>query len=119
MAIRIERIQEADGGAEFRVRVPAESADAFASLLAAAARLAESGAEGAAALSPVRPRELPGVLLRRLRLECRMTQREAAAIAGTSQARISDMESGVKPITLEAAQAFGRRFGVPPAAFLR
>ena len=38
---------------------------------------------------------------------------------GCTQARISDMEAGVKPISAEAAQLFAKRFGVSPALFLK
>ncbi len=62
-------------------------------------------------------RELPGKLLKRLRTECRMTQKEAAAIAGTTQTRISDFECGVRTIPHEIAVIFARRFGVEPGDF--
>ena len=64
-----------------------------------------------------RQRSPPGKLLKRLRTECRMTQKEAAAIAGTTQTRISDFECGVRTIPHEIAVIFARRFGVEPGDF--
>ena len=87
--------------------MPAEKAEAFGSLIKAAFRLA--GEEP----------EAPGVALKRLRQENHMTQRETARLLGCTQARISDMEAGVKPISAEAAQLFAKRFGVSPALFLK
>ena len=46
-----------------------------------------------------------------------MTQKEAAAIAGTTQTRISDFECGVRTIPHEIAVIFARRFGVEPGDF--
>ena len=69
--------------------------------------------------SSSRPAEAPGVALKRLRQENHMTQRETARLLGCTQARISDMEAGVKPISAEAAQLFAKRFGVSPALFLK
>ena len=63
--------------------------------------------------------KLKGVALKRLRQENHMTQRETARLLGCTQARISDMEAGVKPISAEAAQLFAKRFGVSPALFLK
>ena len=80
--------------------MPAEKAEAFASLIKAAFRLAG---------------EEPAVWDSALGL----TQRETARLLGCTQARISDMEAGVKPISAEAAQLFAKRFGVSPALFLK
>lgn len=125
MAIQIERIQEPDGAISFRISMPAEKAEAFGSLLKAAFRLAGEEPEvwdsalGLTQISRSRPAEAPGVALKRLRQENHMTQRETAQLLGCTQARISDMEAGVKPISAEAAQLFAKRFGVSPALFLK
>ena len=105
--------------------MPAEKAEAFASLIKAAFRLAGEepvvwdSALGLTQISGSRSAEAPGVALKRLRQENHMTQRETARLLGCTQARISDMEAGVKPISAEAAQLFDKRFGVSPALFLK
>ena len=105
--------------------MPAEKAEAFASLIKAACRLAGEepavwdSALGLTQISVSRSAEAPGVALKRLRQENQMTQRETARLLGCTQARISDMEAGVKPISAEAAQLFAKRFGVSPALFLK
>lgn len=105
--------------------MPAEKAEAFGSLIKAAFRLAGEEPEvwdsalGLTQISSSRPAEAPGVALKRLRQENHMTQRETAQLLGCTQARISDMEAGVKPISAEAAQLFAKRFVVSPALFLK
>ena len=112
MTIRLERIDNEDGRTEFRIAVGESDADAWETALSALVGLANgSSPEDNAA------RELPGKLLKRLRTECRMTQKEAAAIAGTTQTRISDFECGVRTIPHEIAVIFARRFGVEPGDF--
>mgnify|MGYP000656483788 CR=1 FL=1 len=82
--------------------MPAEKAEAFASLIKAAFRLAGEepavwdSALGLTQISGSRSAEAPGVALKRLRQENHMTQRETARLLGCTQARISDMEAGVK-----------------------
>ena len=129
MTVKLKRIEQADGAVTFAVTVPAERAHAWETMLSAAICLTEPpkraallvpasvrrGEVGAAAGDG--PREPPGKLLRRLRTECRMTQREAAKIAGTSQPRISDFECGVRVMPPEIADIFARRFGVRPEDF--
>lgn len=118
MALRFERIQDSGSSAVFRVTVPADRADALERLLRAAAQLAGSDAGDVQPPGDPASQEAPGAALRRLRLEQRMTQREAAGIAGTTQAQISSMEAGVRAIPLAAAERLARRFGVSPAVFL-
>lgn len=60
----------------------------------------------------------PGAFLRQLRRERGLTQRALADVAQTSQSRISDYESGVRPIPANVAQAISRFFGVPIAGLL-
>ena len=122
MTVKLKRIEQADGAVTFAVTVPAERAHAWETMLSAAICLTEPpkraallvpasvrrGEVGAAAGDG--PREPPGKLLRRLRTECRMTQR-------TSQTRISDFECGVRVMPPEIADIFARRFGVRPEDF--
>ena len=100
--------------------MPAEKAEAFASLIKAAFRLAGEepavwdSALGLTQISGSRSAEAPGVALKRLRQENHMTQRETARLLGCTQARISDMEAGVKPISAEAAQLLPNALGSLP-----
>lgn len=114
--------EAAPGGAvEFTVRVPAEKAEAVEAALRAILELAGAAPEAALreASAQEAPEEAPGVILKRLRRERRMTQKALAAVAQTNQARISDWESGVRTIPADAAQAFSKLFGLPITAFLR
>ena len=61
---------------------------------------------------------LPGPELKRLRLKNKITQKGLADALGTTQARISDMEQGVRPITPEQAQKCSELFGVSAKVFL-
>lgn len=61
---------------------------------------------------------LPGPELKRLRLKNKITQKGLADALGTTQARISDMEQGVRPITPEQAQKCAELFGVSARIFL-
>ena len=119
MTIRLERIDNEDGRTEFRIAVGESDADAWETALSALVGLANGSRPPLRKASPEdnAARELPGKLLKRLRTECRMTQKEAAAIAGTTQTRISDFECGVRTIPHEIAVIFARRFGVEPGDF--
>lgn len=119
MTIRLERIDDEEGRTEFRISVDGSEADAWETVLSAVIGLANGAKPNpkVASQKDNASRELPGKLLKRLRTECRMTQKEAAAIAGTTQTRISDFECGVRAIPHEAAIAFARRFGVRPDDF--
>lgn len=61
---------------------------------------------------------LPGPELKRLRLKNKITQKGLADALGTTQARISDMEQGVRLITPEQAEKCAQLFGVSARKFL-
>lgn len=120
MTEALQRTAAADGAVVFTVRVPAEKADAAEAALKALLALAGAAPQGSSsAEAALEPQEAPGVLLKRMRRSRRMTQKALAAVAGASQARISDWESGVRTIPADAAQAFSKLFELPITAFLR
>ena len=91
--------------------------------LAASPAAGMQSAYPAGAYSPAPPENgaaglTPGAFLRQLRRERGLTQRALADVAQTSQSRISDYESGVRPIPANVAQAISRFFGVPIAGLL-
>ncbi|MDO5530958.1 helix-turn-helix transcriptional regulator [Sutterella sp.] len=106
------------GTVTFTITVPAASAQAVETILSGVAGLC--GASHAPAAQPSgeeEVRELPGVLLKRLRTEAGMTQGELAQVAGTTQIRVSGFESGVRRIPRETAEVFAAVFEVDPAVF--
>ncbi|EHY32112.1 MAG: helix-turn-helix transcriptional regulator [Sutterella parvirubra] len=113
----LERRQEPDGGVLFTLKLPpleAQRADLVEAHLQALVALLESApAKGAV------PEEPPGITLKMLRKDAGLTQVELARLAGTTQSRISDMESGVRPFTAEAAKKLSEYFGVPVEWFIR
>ena len=95
----LERRQEPDGGVLFTLKLPpleAQRADLVEAHLQALVALLESAPAKAG-----------------------LTQVELARLAGTTQSRISDMESGVRPFTAEAAKKLSEYFGVPVEWFIR
>lgn len=113
----LERRNEPDGGTLFTLKLPpleAPRADLVEAHLEALVALLESAPPKGAT-----PEDPPGVILKTLRKEAGLTQVELARLAGTTQSRISDMESGVRPFTQEAAKRLAEYFGVPVEWFLR
>lgn len=62
--------------------------------------------------------ELPSQVLKRLRQERGLPQKAVAQYLGVSQGRISDLEQGVKKISLEEAQKLATYFQVSTSLFL-
>lgn len=62
--------------------------------------------------------ELPSQALKRLRQERGLPQKAVAQYLGVSQGRISDLEQGVKRISLEEAQKLATYFQVSTSLFL-
>lgn len=120
MAVKVERIEQPGGGVSFQVTVPRYAADAFEESLKSLAALVDCRpplTDSASLWAKPAGRELPGKLLKRLRTEAGMTQRQAAEAFGTTQSRISDFEMGVRTIPLEVAERMARRFGVRASDF--
>ena len=61
---------------------------------------------------------LPSQVLKRLRQERGLPQKAVAQYLGVSQGRISDLEQGVKKISLEEAQKLATYFQVSTSLFL-
>jgi addiction module HigA family antidote len=64
------------------------------------------------------PEAHPGKVLHGFRVMEGMTQMELAAGLGVKQHRISEIETGKRPITIEMAKRFGQFFGTDYRAFL-
>jgi DNA-binding XRE family transcriptional regulator len=62
--------------------------------------------------------ELPGMALSGARCKEGITQKELAMLTGIPQGRISEMENGKKPITVNIAKKFGKVLKVNYKAFL-
>jgi DNA-binding XRE family transcriptional regulator len=80
-------------------------------------RINEDGEELFSA-KEVFPEGNPAMLLRGYRGKLDMTQIELAAKLGISQNRISDMESGKRPISKDIAKKLGELFDTPYKSFL-
>ena len=113
--VRLTRTETRSGDAVFTLRVPVRKADLVEAHLASLLGLMGLDRD------PGKPAidEPPGVLLKRLRQQCRMTQKAVADLAGVTQSRISDMESGTRAIPPEAAKRRAEHFGVAISAFLK
>lgn len=113
--VRLTRTETRSGDAVFTLRVPVRKADLVEAHLASLLGLMGLDRD------PGKPAidEPPGVLLKRLRQQCRMTQKAVADLAGVTQSRISDMESGTRSIPPEAAKRLAEHFGVAISAFLK
>ena len=113
--VRLTRTETRSGDAVFTLRVPVRKADLVEAHLASLLGLMGLDRD------PGKPAidEPPGVLLKRLRQQCRMTQKAVADLAGVTQSRISDMESGTRAIPPEAAKRLAELFGVAISAFLK
>ncbi|MDR0827760.1 MAG: helix-turn-helix domain-containing protein [Desulfovibrio sp.] len=64
------------------------------------------------------PEAHPGMALNGFRLKMEMTQNELAEKLGISQNRVSDMETGKRPISKRMAERLSELFDVPGKAFL-
>jgi DNA-binding XRE family transcriptional regulator len=64
------------------------------------------------------PDATPGCILRGFRNRDEMTQEDLAAKLGTTQTRVSELESGKRPISRRMAQKLGEIFEIPYKAFL-
>lgn len=64
------------------------------------------------------PEATPGRILRGFRTRDEMTQEELATRLGVTQARVSELESGKRPISRRMADKLGAIFEIPYKAFL-
>mgnify|MGYP001783504971 CR=1 FL=1 len=112
---RIIRQTTSDGFVVFTIRASKGEADALERILEGAGMLLDFAARDAVERASLEER--PGAALRRLRTRLKLTQREVALIAGTTQARISDWESGLREIPPEAALALAAYFNVAASIF--
>jgi DNA-binding XRE family transcriptional regulator len=69
-------------------------------------------------IEEVFPEAHPGMVLNGFRLKMEMTQNELAEKLGISQNRVSDMETGKRPISKRMAEHLSELFAVPRKAFL-
>lgn len=80
-------------------------------------RINEEGEEVFSA-KEVFPEGNPAMLLRGYRGKLDMTQKELAQKLGVTQNRVSDMESGKRPISKDMAVKLGELFNTPYKSFL-
>jgi len=64
------------------------------------------------------PEGHPGMALRGLRTKEGITQKELAARLGIRQHHVSEMEKGIRPITLEMAKRIGEAYNISYKVFL-
>lgn len=113
------------GRAHIDISVPAGSAlvvlEAIRGMFALAGhkvrRINEEGEEVFSARE-VFPEGNPAMLLRGYRGKLDMTQKELAEKLGVTQNRVSDMESGKRPISKDMAVKLGEIFDTPYKSFL-
>lgn len=105
---------------EFTVRVPRKLGYPFSLLLRNA--LAVAGLEGWVNEEGeevfVHEDAAPAVRLRGLRTKEGITQQELAEALGISQGRLSELESGTRPISLAMAKRIGKVYGCNYKSFL-
>ena len=106
--------------AEFTIRVPLEMGYPFSKLLRNLLEVAgleqltnEEGEE-----VEVHEDAPPAVRLRGLRTKEGITQQELAAALGISQGRLSELESGARPISVAMAKRIGEAYGCNYKSFL-
>lgn len=96
-------------------------ADAIKSVLKLAGhKVKRINDEGEELLTPeeVFPDASPAMALRGFRGKMEWTQQELAERLGTTQNRISDMESGKRPISMKMAKRLSKEFNIPYKVFL-
>ena len=62
--------------------------------------------------------EVAGMILKDVRVEAKLTQKELAEKLGTTKSVISAMERGKRPVSKAMAKKLGKIFNVPRTAFL-
>lgn len=114
-----------DGNAEICLTVPAARAtqvmEAIRGVLSLAGhKVHRVNAEGERVFSvaEVFPDDCPAHRLQGLRGKEDLTQAELATRLGISQNRISDMESGKRPISVNMAKKIGKEFGIAYQVFV-
>jgi DNA-binding XRE family transcriptional regulator len=125
MNTEIRLMPSHEGRAEIALTVPSVNAlivlDAIRSVLKLAGhkvrRVNEEGEELFDARE-VFPEGNAAMLLRGYRVKLDMTQKELAGKLGTTQNRVSDMESGKRPISRNMAIKLGQLFDTPYKSFL-
>lgn len=119
------RTQTTDGLTDITLRVPANDAASVVAglegLFALSGHELLSMDEGYNALlnvDDIFPDLSPSMLLRGYRGKLDLTQAQLAETMQVTQARISEWESGKRPISIKAAKKLATLFGVPYQIFL-
>jgi DNA-binding XRE family transcriptional regulator len=109
---------------DISLTVPTESAERICKAINSILELAQlsrprnEDGEELYSSSEVFPEGHPGMALRGLRTREGITQKELAATLGIRQHHVSEMEKGVRPITLEMAKRIGEAYGISHKVFL-
>ncbi len=125
MLAEIELKTNQDEQAEISLRVPAKKvlqvAEAIQSVLELAGhkvKRVNNEGEELFSIEEAFPEFCPANRLQGLRMKEEITQAELAQRLGISQGRVSDMESGKRPISLAMAKKIGEEFGIAYKVFL-
>ncbi|GFH63360.1 MAG: helix-turn-helix protein [Candidatus Desulfovibrio kirbyi] len=125
MDTEIRLMPSHEGRAEIALSVPAANAlvvlEAIRGMLTLAGhKVRKINAEGEELFSAreVFPEGNAAMLLRGYRVKLDLTQKELAEKLGTTQNRVSDMESGKRPISKNMAVKLGQLFDTPYKSFL-
>ena len=117
------KTQITDGLTEISLTVPTEMAskicDAISSLLQLAdIRPVNEEGEKLYTIEEVFPEANPGMALRGLRAREGITQKQLATVLGIQQTRVSEIENGVRPISVDMAKRIGKAYNISYKAFL-
>ena len=117
----MKRLEERTEGLDtcFSLRVPAQKAEAVRRHLSSLLELMSLDDALEDEREELFDGLAPGQRLKKFRQERRLTQKHLAELLGTTQARISDMEQGIRPIPPESAVRLGEAFGVSARHFIR
>ncbi len=119
------RTQTTDGLTDITLRVPANDAASVVAGLEGLFALSghellpmDEGYNALLNVDDVFPDRSPSMLLRGYRGKLDLTQAQLAETMQVTQARISEWESGKRPISIKAAKKLATLFGVPYQIFL-
>ena len=108
----------------FTITVPRDKAYIFRKMLrgmlemAGLARLTNEEGEDLYTPEEVFPHASPAMALRGLRTKEGITQQQLAEALGISQGRLSELESGVRPISVAMAKRIGKAYDCNYRSFL-
>lgn len=117
------KTQITDGLTEISLTVPTEMASKICDAISSLLKLADIGpvneeGDKLYTIDEVFPDANPGMALRGLRAREGITQKQLAAVLGIQQTRVSEIENGVRPISVDMAKRIGKAYNISYKAFL-